>query len=199
MATHSSVLAWRIPGTGEPGGLPSMGSHRVWHDWSDAAAAAAAAFFIKKEVHTQGKEFQSCMHNKKYLPATSCPFLPISVLTNVYSFLDTLSEIFCEVFYTYISIYMIFFFVTFYWDKTDTQHYISNFRYTTWWFDIYGCCEMITTISLVDICHHTYLWNFFFLWWELLRPSHLAIFNCAVELKFCFCLSFFIKSLLFSC
>ena len=42
MATHSSVLAWRIPGTGEPGGLPSMGSHRVRHNWSDAAAAAAA-------------------------------------------------------------------------------------------------------------------------------------------------------------
>ena len=42
-ATHSSVLAWRIPGTGEPGGLPSMGSHRVGHDWSDLAAAAAAA------------------------------------------------------------------------------------------------------------------------------------------------------------
>ena len=40
MATHSSVLAWRIPETGEPGGLPSMGSHRVGHDWSDLAAAA---------------------------------------------------------------------------------------------------------------------------------------------------------------
>ena len=39
MATHSSVLAWRIPGTGEPGGLPSLGSHRVRHDWSDLAAA----------------------------------------------------------------------------------------------------------------------------------------------------------------
>ena len=39
MATHSSVLAWRIPGTGEPGGLLSMGSHRVGHDWSDLAAA----------------------------------------------------------------------------------------------------------------------------------------------------------------
>ena len=37
MATHSSVLAWRIPGTGEPGGLPSMGSRRVGHDWSDLA------------------------------------------------------------------------------------------------------------------------------------------------------------------
>ena len=43
MATHSSVLAWRIPGTGHPGGLPSMGSHRVGHDWSNLAAAAAAA------------------------------------------------------------------------------------------------------------------------------------------------------------
>ena len=41
MATHSSVLAWRIPGTGEPGGLPSLGSHRVRHDWCDLVAAAA--------------------------------------------------------------------------------------------------------------------------------------------------------------
>ena len=41
MATHSSVLAWRILGTGEPSGLPSMGSHRVGRDWSDLAAAAA--------------------------------------------------------------------------------------------------------------------------------------------------------------
>ena len=39
MATHSSVLAWRIPGTAEPGGLPSVGSHRVGHDWSDLAAS----------------------------------------------------------------------------------------------------------------------------------------------------------------
>ena len=41
MATHSSVLAWRIPGTGEPGGLPSMGLHRVAHYWSNLAAATA--------------------------------------------------------------------------------------------------------------------------------------------------------------
>ena len=46
MATHSSVLAWRIPGTGEPGGLPSMGSHRVGHDWRDLAAAAAAGLEV---------------------------------------------------------------------------------------------------------------------------------------------------------
>ena len=42
MATHSSVLAWRVPETREPDGLPSMGSHRVGHDWSYLAAAAAA-------------------------------------------------------------------------------------------------------------------------------------------------------------
>ena len=42
MATHSSVLAWRIPGTGEPGGLLPVGSHRVGHDWSDSAAAATS-------------------------------------------------------------------------------------------------------------------------------------------------------------
>ena len=41
MATHSSVLAWRIPGTGEPGGVLSLGSHRVGHDWSDLATTAA--------------------------------------------------------------------------------------------------------------------------------------------------------------
>ena len=41
MATHSSVLAWGIPGTGEPGGLPSLGSHRVGHDWSNLASTAA--------------------------------------------------------------------------------------------------------------------------------------------------------------
>ena len=46
MATHSSALAWRILGMGEPGGLPSLGSHRVGHDWSDLAAAAAAAVLI---------------------------------------------------------------------------------------------------------------------------------------------------------
>ena len=55
MATHSSVLAWRIPGTVEPGGLPSMGSRRVGHDWGDLAAAAA-----KQSLLTQlGPKFPS--------------------------------------------------------------------------------------------------------------------------------------------
>ena len=46
MATHSSVLAWRIPGMGEPGGLPSMGSHRVGHDWSDLAPSQKYLCFL---------------------------------------------------------------------------------------------------------------------------------------------------------
>ena len=46
MASHSSTLAWKIPWTGEPGGLPSMGSHRVEHDWSNLAAAAARNIFV---------------------------------------------------------------------------------------------------------------------------------------------------------
>ena len=50
MATHSSVLAWRIPRTGETGGLPSLGSHRVGYDWSDLAAAAAAVPSTEKAI-----------------------------------------------------------------------------------------------------------------------------------------------------
>ena len=48
MAAHSSVLAWRIPGMGEPGGLPSMGLHRVGHDWSDLAVANPLTRTLKK-------------------------------------------------------------------------------------------------------------------------------------------------------
>ena len=56
MATQSSVLAWKIPGTGEPGGLPSMGLHRVRHDWSELAAAAAE----------WQKDKQKCLNIIKY-------------------------------------------------------------------------------------------------------------------------------------
>ena len=57
MATHSSVLAGRIPGMGEPGGLPSMGSHRVGHDGSGSAAAAAAEqSFSNSRLHQNHTE-----------------------------------------------------------------------------------------------------------------------------------------------
>ena len=64
MATHSRVLAWRIPGTGEPGGLLSMGSHRVQHDWSDLAAAAATeAEDIKKRWQEYTELYKKDLHD----------------------------------------------------------------------------------------------------------------------------------------
>ena len=50
MALHSSTLAWKIPWTEEPGGLQSMGPHRVGHDWSDLAAAASWTFLLQERV-----------------------------------------------------------------------------------------------------------------------------------------------------
>ena len=61
MATHSSILAWRIPATEEPGGLLSMGLHRVRHDWSDLAAAAATYMYITKRLF---KLFKKIKKNK---------------------------------------------------------------------------------------------------------------------------------------
>ena len=63
MAPHSSVLAWRIPGTEEPGGLPSMGLHRVGHDGSDLAAAAAAAASGKVGEGNGNPLQYSCLEN----------------------------------------------------------------------------------------------------------------------------------------
>ena len=62
MSAHSSVLAWRIPGTGEPGGLPSVGSHRVRHDWHDAAAAAAE--YVGLPRWHSGKE-STCQYKRR--------------------------------------------------------------------------------------------------------------------------------------
>ena len=62
MATHSSILAWRIPGTEEPGGLPSMGSHRVGHYWSDLAAVAAWPSYLTPE-HIPKESYNS----KRYM------------------------------------------------------------------------------------------------------------------------------------
>ena len=76
MATHSSVLAWRIPGTEEPGGLPSMGSHRVGHDWSDLAAAAAEC---PQAIH-EPRKLQGVLQNRRWgntsLSQKELPFPP---------------------------------------------------------------------------------------------------------------------------
>ena len=62
MATHSSVLAWRIPGMGEPGGLPSMGSHRVGHEQSDLAAAAHTSKVMLKILQAKLQQYVKHEH-----------------------------------------------------------------------------------------------------------------------------------------
>ena len=81
MANNSSILAWRIPGTGEPGGLPSMGSNRVEHDWSDLAAAAAACFI------DYAKAFDCVDHHKlwKILQEMGIPDHLTCLLRNLYA------------------------------------------------------------------------------------------------------------------
>ena len=80
MATHPSVLAWRIPGTGEPGGLPSMGLHRVGHDWSDLAAAAFHVLRNKtKEARVWASIVAYNLHSnwRSLDPFPSGPSLPV--------------------------------------------------------------------------------------------------------------------------
>ena len=86
MATHSSILFWRIPGTGEPGGLPSVGLHRVGHDWSDLAVAAMInkvedIFKCLLTVHVSFFFF-SCiffseLKNKKKTPIQTLPLFDL--------------------------------------------------------------------------------------------------------------------------
>ena len=67
MATHSSVLAWRIPRMGEPGGRTPMGSHRVGHDWSDSSSSSSSS-----SSHQVAKvlEFQLQHHSFQWTPRT---------------------------------------------------------------------------------------------------------------------------------
>jgi len=75
MATHSSVLAWRIPGTGEPGGPPSMGLHRVRHDWSVLAVATPISnvilLFLSEIEQCSGEECASKSETMLSLPCMS--------------------------------------------------------------------------------------------------------------------------------
>ena len=77
MATQSSVLAWRIPGTGEPDGLPSMGSHRVGHDWRNLAAAATAAACIFYQYSSEDTTY--------YIPLMLLSSFNWSILRSFYS------------------------------------------------------------------------------------------------------------------
>ena len=76
MATHSNVLAWRIPGTGKPRGLPSMGSHRVRHDWSDLAAAAACYCVCREYMNPRPYFSYLRMYILQLSPAFHLSLLP---------------------------------------------------------------------------------------------------------------------------
>ena len=88
MATHSIVLAWRIPGMGEPGGLPSMESHRVGHDWSNLTAAAKSELLREKTQLNRVflKSLSLCLspllqkrRQKRKLPFSFVKLLPVFV------------------------------------------------------------------------------------------------------------------------
>ena len=115
MATHSSVLAWRIPGMGEPGGLPCMGSHRVGHDWSDLAAAAAAANWpscVSSSYLTSPPDLNSdAISSWNIFPYCSTPPLPFSHLWKsfstspvslLYGGMSFQNSVLCFSFYVYI-------------------------------------------------------------------------------------------------
>ena len=97
MATHSSVLAWITPGTVEPGGLPSLGSYRVGHGWSDSAAAAARA-----ELTTKRYERAFWSDTNVLIAYTICQnSLNCVFLKNVYLFIWLLPSLVaaCKIFY----------------------------------------------------------------------------------------------------
>ena len=102
MAAHSSVFAWRIPGTGVPGGLPSVGSHRVRHDWSVLAAAVQIILIHQRtRCFDKIKKFCTewpghlCIHFSKYSPRTSCSFLTIPYLFALEFFSNIKCILFC--------------------------------------------------------------------------------------------------------
>ena len=79
MATHSSVLAWRIPGTGEPSGLPTMGSHRVGHDWSDLAAATCIFTLEGDILESKAGE----IYDHLFLIKIMFPVITVSICINM--------------------------------------------------------------------------------------------------------------------
>ena len=133
MATHSSVLSWRIPGMTEPGGLPSMGSHRIGQDWSNLAAAAC--------FQCTSTDCFSCILKAnfcitKVLICSICFLLLISIYFLFCSFYLCLFRnspfihVWLEVLYLKSNIYRIFLFIFFviylYLDSTRVRGNILN-------------------------------------------------------------------------
>ena len=92
MATHSSVLAWRITGTGEPGGLPSMGSHRVEHDWNDLAVFPEQ--LAEQTVHT--RDWPGSKDNSHHVFTKHATPMNENQLSADFLFLDVVTAVVCD-------------------------------------------------------------------------------------------------------
>ena len=130
MATHFSVLAWRIPGTGEPGGLPSVGSHRVRHDWSNLAAAAAVVNFMLYEFlfnRLYWKVSSKWLHHLNFYQRWM--IIPVVLYPRQHSMLSVFCFFNCSKIptanFTILTMFIYLFFFQFYWDIVDIQRCIS--------------------------------------------------------------------------
>ena len=149
MATHSSVLAWRVPGMAEPGGLPSVGSHRVRHDWSDLAAAVLYMNF----------EFIVYFNFTKYLIAWIYFIHGASLVAQLVKNQPAVRE-------TYVQSLV--------WkdalDKKKATHY-SILAWRIPWTTVHGVAKSRTPLSNFHF-HFTFTLDICFLWKVLPRNSY---------------------------
>ena len=133
MATHSSILALRIPGTEEPGGLLSMRSHRVRHDWSNLPAAATVVNFMLYEFlfnRLYWKVSSKCLHHLNFYQRWM--IIPVVVYPRQHLMLSVFCFFNCSKIpttnFTILTIFTYLFFFQFYWDIVDIQH-CKSLRY----------------------------------------------------------------------
>ena len=129
MASHSSVLAWRIPGTREPGGLPSMGSHRVGQDWSDLAAVAIGIWLYKGYMSLSQK-LQVTFYTKLSVETMSIKLDIVTIKYELSKRREVINPIMlpkclCMHMCMWAHVYIIFDVVFFFWWREDIINKIS--------------------------------------------------------------------------
>ena len=156
MATHSSVLAWRIPGTGEPGGLPSMGLHRVGHDWSDLAAAAATGY-IDSQSSMKLKHLKlAFLVNKKSLVFIQCELSILWFISDKFPLIETFLLLACwshgpSFYFMVLNSYIIPCLICCYWEH-------STIIFLLWWAST--CCFYLLRLVICFVNIY-FLYSFF--------------------------------------